>query len=63
MSYFRICPICGDSLDPGERCFCLEMFNKTKEKYNHITFENPDGQLEMEMDYEANRKSLDSRTA
>lgn len=22
MGYFRICPYCGDYLDPGERCDC-----------------------------------------
>ena len=22
MSYYRICPDCGDNLDPGERCDC-----------------------------------------
>lgn len=24
MSYYRICPDCGCSLDPGERCDCLD---------------------------------------
>lgn len=24
MSYFRICPICGAHLDPGEKCDCVE---------------------------------------
>ena len=23
MSYFRVCPICGSHLDPGERCDCI----------------------------------------
>lgn len=22
MSYFKVCPICGSHLDPGERCDC-----------------------------------------
>lgn len=24
MPYYRPCPVCGASLDPGERCDCLE---------------------------------------
>ena len=24
MSYYRICPDCGSSLDPGERCDCQD---------------------------------------
>lgn len=24
MSYYRVCPICGASLDPGERCDCQD---------------------------------------
>lgn len=24
MSYYRVCPYCGDYLDPGETCDCTE---------------------------------------
>ena len=24
MSYYRVCPLCGAALDPGERCDCNE---------------------------------------
>ena len=24
MSYYRVCPICGAHLDPGERCDCQD---------------------------------------
>ncbi len=24
MSYYRVCPLCGAHLDPGERCDCRE---------------------------------------
>ena len=24
MSYYRVCPICGANLDPGERCDCQD---------------------------------------
>ncbi len=24
MSYYRTCPLCGASLDPGERCTCQQ---------------------------------------
>lgn len=24
MSYYRLCPLCGAALDPGERCDCQD---------------------------------------
>ena len=27
MSYYRVCPLCGAALDPGERCDCNEYQN------------------------------------
>ena len=24
MSYYRVCPLCGAALDPGERCDCQD---------------------------------------
>lgn len=32
MSYFRTCPHCQDNLDPGEKCDCQRVENKTKEE-------------------------------
>lgn len=37
MAYFKVCPHCGDSLDPGERCDCLEEgFIGIEKNYNQI---------------------------
>lgn len=29
MSYYRICEVCGASLDPGEKCDCSKEQEKT----------------------------------
>lgn len=36
MSYYRICPNCGCSLDPGERCDCMEEKAKEKKQRNQF---------------------------
>lgn len=34
MPYYRVCPNCGDRLDPGEVCDCKkEVKDETKEKH------------------------------
>lgn len=32
MSYYRECPYCGASLDPGERCDCRDEEKKEDER-------------------------------
>jgi hypothetical protein len=34
MAYFNICPDCGCSLDPGEKCDCQREAEKRQEVFN-----------------------------
>ncbi len=34
MAYYSICPNCGCSLDPGERCDCEDELKKQQEFYS-----------------------------
>ena len=43
MPYYRKCPLCGATLDPGERCDCQD-----KEKTAPV-LEHRDGQAESEL--------------
>lgn len=55
MAYYNICPMCGCSLDPGEKCDC-EIENaredeKKKEFFNrHLKMESRTGQLTFAFD-------------
>lgn len=31
MAYYNVCPFCGSSLDPGEKCGCREEADRRKE--------------------------------
>ena len=44
MSYFRICPLCGAHLDPGERCDCR---NKEEDRPGAWNTETVKGEAEV----------------
>ena len=46
MSYYRECPYCHGSLDPGEKCTCWEELERLTEKYEELTAVGDGGQLE-----------------
>lgn len=45
MAYFRVCPNCGDNLDPGERCDCEREKQKREEKAQRMLFVDRNGQM------------------
>lgn len=63
MSYYRTCQICGASLDAGEQCDCMEITNILKARYENLTYETDNGQMEMELLNGTDRESLVTRTA
>ena len=36
MAYYSICPDCGGTLDPGERCDCKEVKEKEQNKRERL---------------------------
>lgn len=47
MAYYRICPICGCTLDPSETCTCTEKSEQLRKKFELITTVTEDGQIEI----------------
>lgn len=48
MAYYNICPDCGASLDPGERCDCRDRAEeKPKRPVLHMEAERRTGQWRM----------------
>ncbi len=53
MTYFKTCPLCGASLDPGETCDCKDEENERKARIEDyidkvVKSEQPkDGQLRL----------------
>lgn len=45
--YYRVCSICGASLDPGERCDCLEIRKKQLENIQRFIKPGKNGQFVM----------------
>ena len=46
MAYYRICPNCGSSLDPGEKCDCKEEKERKREFFSkHLRVEPKDRQM------------------
>ena len=46
MAFYRTCPYCGASLDPGERCNCQEEKERVQDFLSkHLTVDPEDGQL------------------
>lgn len=63
MSYYRTCHICGASLDAGEQCDCMEISNLLRIRYENLTHETDNGQMEMELANGTDRESLVTGTA
>lgn len=36
MAYYRTCPLCGASLDPGELCDCVQEREKIEQKLDEL---------------------------
>ena len=45
MAYCNICPDCGASLDPGEKCDCHKCSEQLRKKYEQLTIAAGDGQI------------------
>lgn len=46
MAYYRICPYCGDALDPDEKCDCQEEKQQDQEFFTrHLKTDPISGQL------------------
>lgn len=46
MAFYKICPDCGTSLDPGEKCDCREEAEKKQEFFSrHLKMEPKARQL------------------
>lgn len=57
MSYFNVCPRCGGTLDPGEKCDCMEERAKEETKKQefakrHLRIEPKAGQMAFVFDNE-----------
>lgn len=51
MAYYNTCPYCGSSLDPGERCNCMQERAKELEFYStHLRTEPKAGQFSFVFD-------------
>ena len=44
MGYFRLCPVCGDRLDPGEKCDCRDKKRQEEEFWERKLKAGADGQ-------------------
>lgn len=48
MAYYSVCPICGCSLDPGEKCDCEEQARKERAERRSLFQRDPKtGQMKM----------------
>lgn len=46
MAYYRVCPLCGSNLDPGERCDCQDEQRKRENLFESVTrVESRTGQM------------------
>lgn len=53
MQYFKTCPVCGDNLDPGEKCECngvkpyIRQTKAYKKPVGFVWVTRLDGQIEL----------------
>jgi len=45
MAFYRECPLCGASLDPGEKCTCQEEKEQEERKHRRMFRTGRNGQL------------------
>ncbi len=58
MAYYNICPHCGASLDPGEKCDCQEEKERKQDFFaKHLRMEPGAGQLAFVFDGRDDRES------
>lgn len=49
MAYFNECPLCGATLDPGERCDCEQIEETREQKFDAVTHCDDNGQITLNM--------------
>lgn len=52
MAYYNICPICGNNLDPGEKCDCEDEKASEQEFFRRHLKMEPERQLAFVFDEE-----------
>lgn len=45
MAYYNVCPRCGNNLDPGEKCTCLEEKEGQRDFFSRCLVRTGSGQL------------------
>lgn len=61
MAFYRICPDCGASLDPGEKCDCRDEKERKQEFYSqHLKMEPKARQFAFVFDSEGIRRESKS---
>lgn len=58
MAYFKICPYCGASLDPNEKCDCQEIKEAKKREIESATHFDAKGQMTLNTE-----ESLDEKVS
>lgn len=49
MAYFRECSHCGATLDPGERCDCIERETRARLNWQNMTYIDVTGQIKFKL--------------
>lgn len=49
MAYFNECPLCGATLDPGERCDCEQLEEAREKEFETMTHCDDNGQITFNM--------------
>lgn len=45
MAYYNTCPVCGCSLDPGEKCDCEQEVHRKEQERQKMIFVGSNGQM------------------